>query len=93
MKRLLPDNLACQTLQEQRDTLAFAGPLSDDTGQQMLGTGLIVYRADSLEAARARADADPMHAGGARAYRIRRWLINEGSLQLDVRLSAQSVRL
>jgi len=34
-----------------------------------------------------------MHAGGARAYRIRRWLINEGSLQLDVRLSAQSVRL
>lgn|GEM_PF-5482434 len=54
MKRLLPDNLACQTLQEQRDTLAFAGPLSDDTGQQMLGTGLIVYRADSLEAARAR---------------------------------------
>jgi len=93
VKRLLPDHLAYQALQEQRGTLAFAGPLSDDTGEQMLGTGLIVYRADSLEAARALADADPMHAGGARAYRIRRWLINEGSLQLDVRLSAQSVRL
>jgi len=93
VKRLLPEHLHYQAEQELAGTLAFAGPLSDDSGEEMNGTGLIVYRADSLERARALADADPMHAGGARTYRLRRWLINEGSLQLDVKLSAQTVRL
>lgn len=89
----LPDHLAYQAEQEAAGTLAFAGPLSDDTGEQMNGTGLIIYRAESMQAARAIADADPMHARGVRSYRLRKWLINEGSLHLDVKLSAQSVRL
>lgn len=89
----LPDHLAYQAEQEQKGVLAFAGPLSDDTGEQMNGTGLIIYRAPSMEAAKAVADADPMHARGVRQYSMRKWLINEGSLQLDVRLSAQQVRL
>ena len=93
LKALLPEHLAYQGEQERRGTLAFAGPLSDESGEEMNGTGLIVYRCESLEAARALADADPMHAGGARRYTLRRWLLNEGSLQLDLKLSAQSVRL
>ncbi|MEM9351162.1 MAG: YciI family protein, partial [Pseudomonadota bacterium] len=51
------------------------------------GIGLIIYRADSLEAARALADGDPMHKTGARSYILRRWMINEGSLTLSVGLS------
>ena len=89
----LPAHLAYQAAQEQKGTLAFAGPLSDDSGEQMHGAGLIIYRADSMDAARAIADADPMHAQGVRRYTLRKWLINEGSLQLDIRLSAQRVRL
>ena len=71
--------------------MAFAGPLSDATGEHMMGTGLIVYRADSLEAARALAEADPMHARAVREFTIRRWLINEGSLTLSVGLSTGKV--
>ena len=93
VKRVLPEHLAYQAEQEGLGTLAFAGPLSDETGEAMNGTGLIVYRAGSLDAARALADADPMHAQGARTYRIRRWLVNEGSLTLQVKLSAQRVTL
>jgi uncharacterized protein YciI len=89
----LPAHLAYQAAQEQKGTLAFAGPLSDDSGEQMQGTGLIIYRADSMDTARAIADADPMHAQGVRSYTLRKWLINEGSLQLDITLSAQRVRL
>ena len=37
--------------------------------------------------ARAIAEADPMHARGARRYRIRPWLLNEGSLTLRVTYS------
>jgi len=89
----LPEHLAYQADLERSGTLAFAGPLSDESGEQMNGSGLIVYRADSMEVARAIADADPMHARGVRNYTLRKWMINEGSLQLDVKLSAQQVRL
>lgn len=90
---LLADHLAYQAEREADGSLAFAGPLSDDSGEQMLGAGLIVYRAESLEAARALADADPMHAQGVRTYRLRRWLVNEGSLRIELKLSAQAVSL
>lgn len=93
LQATLPAHLSYQAEQEQQGTLVLAGPMSDASGEQMEGVGMIIYRADSLEAATAIAKADPMHASGTRTYTIRRWLVNEGSLQLNVKLSAQEVRL
>ena len=87
----LPAHLEYQRSQEVAGTLAFAGPLSDLTGELMQGTGMIVYRAESMEAARAIADGDPMHSSGARTYVLRKWLINEGSFSLNVGLSTGKV--
>lgn len=91
LKARLPEHLEYQGSLESSGALAFAGPLSDVTGDQMEGVGMIVYRAESMAAAKALADADPMHASGARTYELRRWMINEGSFQLNVKLSAQDV--
>ena len=93
VKASLPDHLAYQAELERAGSLAFAGPMSDQTGEQMQGIGMIVYRAESLEAARVFADGDPMHQSGARTYVLRRWMINEGSLQLSVGLSTKHVTL
>lgn len=90
---VLPDHLKYQRQLEIAGTLAFAGPLSDATGEMMEGTGMIVYRASSLEEARDLTANDPMHKTGARTYTLRRWLINEGSVQLTVGLSTNSVVL
>ena len=87
----LPAHLEYQRSQEVAGTLAFAGPLSDLTGELMQGTGMIVYRAESMEAARVIADGDPMHSSGARTYVLRKWLINEGSFSLNVGLSTGKV--
>ena len=76
---------------EKAGTLAFAGPLSDLTGELMQGTGLIVYRAESMEQAKQIANSDPMHKSGARTYTLRKWLINEGSFSLNVGLSTNHV--
>lgn len=57
----------------------------------MEGAGLIVYRAESLGAARKIAEADPMHRSGARSFTIRRCLVNEGSLNVSVRLSTRQL--
>jgi len=93
VKANLPDHLAYQALLERAGQLAFAGPMSDESGDHMQGVGLIIYRADSLEAARALAEGDPMHKSGARTFILRRWMINEGSFSLSVGLSTGSTNL
>lgn len=93
VKSTLPDHLAYQRDREADGTLAFAGPLSDETGTEMQGTGMIVYRATSFEAAKRLAENDPMHLAGARSFTIRKWMINEGQLTVTVGLSGQSVKL
>lgn len=93
VKASLPAHLAYQADLERRGALAFAGPMSDETGDQMLGMGLIIYRAESLDAARSMAENDPMHLSGARAFVLRRWMINEGSLSLSIGLSTKHIVL
>ncbi|MEM7471690.1 MAG: YciI family protein [Pseudomonadota bacterium] len=93
VKATLPDHLAYQAELERAGSLAFAGPMSDESGDHMQGVGMIVYRAEGLEAARALADGDPMHKAGARSYVLRRWMINEGTLNLSVGLSTKHVTL
>ena len=93
VRAALPAHLAYQAEMERAGALAFAGPLSTEDGAQIEGMGLIIYRAESFEAARALAEADPMHASGARSFVVRRWLINEGSLTLTVGLSTGGASL
>mgnify|MGYP001828185939 FL=1 len=93
VKDTLPEHLAYQAELEAQGALFLAGPVSDETGELMQGIGLIIYSAASFDEARALAEADPMHAQGARSFVLRRWLINEGSLSLSVALSAQTVKL
>lgn len=89
MKATLPDHLDYQKEMEAKGNLVFAGPLSDETGEEMQGAGMIVYRAKSFEEARSLAEADPMHKSGARSFTLRRWLINEGALTVTLSLSGQ----
>lgn len=91
LRAVLPDHLAYQKKQEEAGALFLAGPLSDPTGEQMLGTGMIIYRASSLEEATAITQNDPMHAKGIRTFKIRKWLVNEGALSFNISLSSQSV--
>lgn len=93
VKANLPEHLAYQAQLERSGHLAFVGPMSDETGEHMQGVGLIIYRAESLKAARRLAEDDPMHQSGARSYVIRRWMINEGSLNLRLSLSTGSIEL
>jgi uncharacterized protein YciI len=91
VKNNLPDHLAYQRTLEIEGILVMAGPVSDETGQEMQGAGQIIYRASSLDEARALADGDPMHIAGAREYTLRKWLVNEGSLNISIGVSTGSV--
>ena len=93
LKAMLPEHLAYIGELEKNGRLAFAGPLSDESGTQMQGMGMLILRAQSFEAAQTLVANDPMHAQGFRTFTLRRWLINEGTLQLTVGLSGQTVSL
>jgi len=87
VKASLPDHLAYQRELELSGVLVLAGPLSDSTGENMVGSGLIIFRAASMEEATVVAENDPMHLSGARSFTLRKWLVNEGSLSINIGLS------
>ena len=93
VKAVLPRHLAYQRQMEAEGKLFLAGPLSDESGDEMQGTGLIIYRAESMDEARSLADGDPMHAEGKRRYTLRKWLVNEGSLSFSMALSKQKATM
>jgi len=93
MLEILPSHLDYQQQMEEAGKLFLAGPLSDDTGKEMTGGGMIIYRASSMDEALQITSNDPMHKRGGRTFTLRRWLVNEGSLTLSVGLSEQKVRL
>jgi len=89
LQQNLGAHLAYQKDLEARGITFGAGPFADDSETEWSGEGMIIVRADSLAAAKAIAEADPMHSSGARRFRIRPWLLNEGSYTVTVRYSEQ----
>ncbi len=83
----LQEHLAYQLELERTGIMFAAGPFSDDSGKEWQGEGMVIIRADSLQQAQEIAENDPMHKSGARKFRVRPWLMNEGSITLKVTYS------
>ena len=85
-------HIAHQIDLEKRGIMFGAGPLTKDGEIDGPPTaGLIIVRAASFEEAKKIADADPMHANGIRTYSIRQWSLNEGTFNIRVNFSDQSL--
>jgi uncharacterized protein len=87
VKENLPEHRAYLRELENKDILFGAGPLWTDDGQYFEGDGMLIYRASSVEDAQQLARTDPMHKNGAREFKIRPWLLNDGSITIRVTLS------
>ena len=83
----LQEHLKYQLELEADGSIFAAGPFADDNEQEWEGEGMVILRAISLEEARAIAENDPMHKSGARTFRVRPWMMNEGSITLKVTYS------
>jgi uncharacterized protein YciI len=93
LMEILGEHLAYQEKLESEGILFVAGPLATEDGTEWSGEGLIVYAAESLSRATEIAEADPMHSSGRREFTIRPWLLNEGCLDIQLRLSKRSSSL
>ena len=89
----LEAHLAFQVQLEADGILYAAGPMWTDDEEAWEGDGLVVIRAETRAAAIAIAERDPMHKAGARRFRVRPWMINEGSIQLRLDFSSQTFKI
>lgn len=80
-------HVAYQKELEARGVMFAAGPLAEDDEEHWGGDGIFIYRADSRQEAHEIASADPMHKNGARRFRVRPWLMNEGRIGIDILFS------
>lgn len=81
-------HLAFQQSLEQQGIMVAAGPHWSEDEQSWEGDGMVVIRAASLADARAIARRDPMHANGARTFKVRPWLVNEGTVTVKLNFAA-----
>ena len=86
----LEEHLAFQVQLERDGILYAAGPMWTDAEDAWEGEGLVVIRAATRSAAIRIAQGDPMHKAGAREFRVRPWMINEGSVTLRLDMSSRS---
>lgn len=89
----LTAHLDYQVRLEQDGIMLGAGPFFSDDGGTWHGEGMVIVRASDLAEATRIAEADPMHASGARRFRIRPWLLNEGGMTIRVGFSDGSARI
>lgn len=88
----LKEHLEFQIDLERRGIMLGAGPFWTDDEKTWLGEGMVIIRAESMAAARRIAESDPMHRSGARTFKIRPWLLNEGTFTARFTFSDQKVR-
>jgi uncharacterized protein YciI len=73
---------------ERRGVMFATGPHWCDDEQRWDGDSMVVVRAGSVGEAETIAREDPMHVSGARRYRVRPWLVNEGTRSVRLHLSS-----
>lgn len=86
---VLDEHLAFQVGLEREGVLYAAGPMWSDDEQGWDGDGMVVVRSGSRAEAIAIAERDPMHRSGARSFRVRPWMINEGTVTVKLDNSTQ----
>jgi len=86
----IEEHLQFQVQLEKDGILYAAGPMWTDDEESWEGEGLVVIKAASRSEAIAIAERDPMHKAGARSFRVRPWLINEGSVTITLNNSSQT---
>ena len=87
---VIEEHLKFQVQLEADGILYAAGPMWTDDEQEWEGEGLVVVKAASRAEAIAIAELDPMHKSGARSFRVRPWLVNEGSVTITLNNSSQT---
>ena len=89
----LDEHLQFQIGLEKKGIMFGAGPFFADNESDWNGEGMVIIRAESLQQAQEIAAQDPMHQSGARSFKVRPWLLNEGTITIQLNYSDRSQKV
>ena len=89
----LEKHLEFQIGLEKKGIMFGAGPFFADNESDWNGEGMVIIRAESLQQAQEIAAQDPMHQSGARSFKVRPWLLNEGTITIQLNYSDRSQKV
>jgi uncharacterized protein YciI len=89
----LEAHLKHQVAMQDSGLMFAAGPFWTQDEKEWEGEGMFILRATSMAHASELAASDPMHKAGARTFRVRPWLVNEGSITLKMSFSTGKAEL
>jgi uncharacterized protein YciI len=89
----LDKHLEFQIHLEKTGVMFGAGPFFADNESDWNGEGMVIIRANSLADAQQIAAKDPMHQCGARSFKVRPWLLNEGTITIQLNYSDRSQKI
>lgn len=89
----LDEHLQFQIGLEKKGIMFGAGPFFAENESDWNGEGMVIIRAESLKAAQEIAAQDPMHQCGARSFKVRPWLLNEGTITIQLNYSDRSQKI
>lgn len=89
----LDAHLKHQVAMQESGAMFAAGPFWTDDEKEWAGEGMFILRAESMKHAEELAAADPMHQAGARCFRVRPWLVNEGTITVKMHFSSGKAEL
>jgi uncharacterized protein YciI len=89
----LEQHLEFQIQLEKKGIMFGAGPFFADNESDWNGEGMVIIRAGSLKEAQEIAAQDPMHQCGARSFKVRPWLLNEGTITIQLNYSDRSQKI
>ncbi len=94
LKPKMSEHLAWIAGLEHQGIAFAAGPFRDKNDPAYWnGDGMFILRAESQQAAAAIADTCPFHASGLRRYRIVPWWMNEGCLNITLKLTERLIEI
>ena len=89
----LEKHLEFQINLEKKGIMFGAGPFFADNESDWNGEGMVIIRAESLKEAQGIASQDPMHQTGARSFKVRPWLLNEGTMTIQLNYFDRSQKI
>ncbi|OUU80082.1 MAG: hypothetical protein CBC38_01415 [Gammaproteobacteria bacterium TMED78] len=90
---LLEEHLKYQIDLEKKGILFAAGPFWSEDNSSWSGEGMIIIKANNYDDAFKIASSDPMHKSGSRSFKVKPWMLCEGSMTIELNHSSRTYKI
>ena len=80
VKKHFREHINYNAMLTEKGIMLAAGPLFDAPEAKSAKSSLVLIQASTFNEAKAIVDLDPLHVNGVRTYKLRKWLVKQGTM-------------